>query len=258
VSSSSAQTQHAVDVHSEQADLFAERYGESDPFASCFAYSRMRLDRLLDRSLPPTDRKLRLLDVGCGTGHQLAEWAARGYSVSGVDGSSEMLEHARSNNPDADLRVSGVEELPFDDRSFDRVACIEVLRYLPDPSACIREMARVLEPGGVCLATATPRFGLNGYALVNRLATTLPIPGVTHLRQFFTTSSRLQRQFADAGFADVRVHGVYLGPIIWLERLVPKALPRALAGWQRYDEALADRPRLRDLSNMYLVRAVRA
>jgi len=255
---SASQARQAVDVHSEQAAMFAARYGASDPYGSAFTYSRMRLDRSLDRTLPPTDDGLRLLDVGCGTGHQMVEWAARGYSVSGVDGSAEMLMHARRNNPDAELREAQVDALPFDTAAFDAITCIEVLRYLPDPTICIREMARVLKPGGICLATATPLLGMNGYALVNRLAVAVPIPRVTRLKQFFTTTSQLRRQFVEAGFTDVRVQGVYLGPIIWVERLLPKALPRLLRWWERYDERLADRPLLRDLSNMYLVQAVRA
>jgi ubiquinone/menaquinone biosynthesis C-methylase UbiE len=253
----SEQTRHAVDVHSEQAGKFAAWYGDESAYASCFAYSRMRLDRLMDGYLQPTDSALNLLDVGCGTGHQLAAWHGRGYDVTGVDGSAAMLEHARRNNPDAELHESSVEKLPLEDARFDRVACIEVLRYLPDPTACIREMARVTKPGGVCLATAAPLLALNGYALVNRVAVALPVRGVTRLKQFFTTSRRLRREFTEAGFTDVRVYGVYLGPLIWVERLAPRALPRVLRSWERFDERLADRPAIRELSNMYLVRAVR-
>ena len=253
----SDQTQRAVDVHSDQAGKFAAWYGDASAYASCFAYSRRRLDRIMDGYLQPTDSAPSLLDVGCGTGHQLATWHARGYDVAGVDGSAAMLEHARKNNPDAELHESSVEQLPLEDARFDRVACIEVLRYLPDPTACIREMARVTKPGGVCLATAAPVLALNGYALVNRVAVALPVRGMTRLKQFFTTSARLRRQFAEAGFTDVRVYGVYLGPLIWVERLAPKALPRVLRSWERWDERLADRRVLRELSNMYLVRAVR-
>ena len=254
---STDQVKRAVEVHSEQAGKFAAWYDQADPYSSCFAYSRKRLDRLLDGYLPATDQGLRLLDVGCGTGHQLARWTASGYEVAGVDGSEAMLAEARQNNPDVELRQTDVQQLPFPDASFDRVTSIEVLRYLPDPTASIREMARVLRPGGVCLATAAPLFALNGYAVVNRLATALPFGDLTRLKQFFTTSRRLRRQFHEAGFSEVTIHGVYLGPLIWIERLAPKQLPRALKRWEPLDERLADRPVIRDLSNMFLVSAVR-
>jgi ubiquinone/menaquinone biosynthesis C-methylase UbiE len=254
---STEQVKRAVEVHSEQAGKFAAWYGEADPYGSCFAYSRKRLDRLLDGYLPASGDGLRLLDVGCGTGHQLARWTASGYEVAGVDGSAEMLSHARENNPDAELQQADAQQLPFADASFDRVTSIEVLRYLPDPRRSIEEMARVLRPGGVCLATAAPLLALNGYALVNRAALALPVGRLTRLKQFFTTSRRLRRQFREAGFSEVTVHGVYSGPLIWIERLAPKTLPRVLRRWEPLDESLADRPVLRDLSNMFLVSAVR-
>jgi ubiquinone/menaquinone biosynthesis C-methylase UbiE len=251
------QVRRALEVHSEQAGKFAAWYGDADPYSSCFNYSRRRLDQLLERYLPSTDAGLRLLDVGCGTGHQLARWSASGYRVAGVDGSAEMLAHAQENNPGAELREADARELPFADAGFDRVTSIEVLRYLPDPRPAIEEMARVLRPGGLCLATAAPLLALNGYALVNRAAVALPVGSLTRLKQFFTTSGRLRRQFLEAGFSEVRVHGVYLGPLIWIERAAPRHLSRVLRRWEPLDERLADRPRLRELSNMFLVSAVR-
>lgn len=252
------QVKRAVEVHSEQAGKFAAWYDQPDPYSSCFVYSRKRLDQFLDAYLPPTDAGLRLLDVGCGTGHQLALWGGRGYEVAGVDGSAEMLAHAQLNNPGAELHEADAQQLPFADASFDRVTSIEVLRYLPDPRRSIEEMARVLRPGGVCLATAAPLFALNGYAAVNRAALALPFGRLTRLKQFFTTSRRLRRQFRDAGFSEVTIHGVYLGPLIWIERIAPRRLSGILRRWEPVDERLADRPVMRDLSNMFLVRAVRA
>ena len=255
---STEQGKRAVEVHSEQAGLFAERYDQEDPYSSVFAYSRKRLDGFLDRYLPPTDAGLRLLDVGCGTGHQLLRWRSYGYDVAGVDGSGEMLVHARENNPGADIQEADARELPFDDASFDRVTSIEVLRYLPDPERSTREIARVLRPGGMCLATAAPLFALNGYAVVNRAALAVPMGDLTRLKQFFTTSGRLRRQFHEAGFSHVTIHGVYLGPLIWIERLSRGRLPGALRRWEPIDAALSDRPVLRDLSNTFLVSAVRS
>src|SRR5689334_3700062 len=126
-------SQSAVEVHSRQAPEFAARYGETDPYASCFNYSRARLNGWLARSLPERGDGARLLDLGCGTGHQMAELRNRGFEVTGVDGSAEMLEHARANNPGAEIHQADVADLPLEDSSFDYILCIEVLRYLEEP-----------------------------------------------------------------------------------------------------------------------------
>jgi SAM-dependent methyltransferase len=256
MTSGEARKRAAIATHSEQAGEFARRYQAEAPYASCFAYSRRRLGAWLERLLPARGHGLRLLDVGCGTGHHLAALRARGFEAAGVDGSETMLAEARARNPQAELRQADVEALPFPDAVFDVVLCIEVLRYLPDPGRCVAELGRVLRPGGTALATAAPLLSLNGYALVNRLAPLLPVR-LTRLRQYFTTSGRLARCFRAAGFAEVGVHGVYLGPINWIERLLPGLLPRALRAWEPWDAALADRPGLRELSNMFLARARR-
>jgi len=254
-----AQKERAVEVHSAQASLFAARYRELDfdPYASCFNYSRRRLETLLDRVLPASGEGLRLLDVGCGTGHHLTRARARGFTVAGVDGSEEMLAQAARACPEAELRRSDVEALPFPDGSFALVLSIEVVRYLPDARACVRELARVTQAGGTCLATASPLFNLSGYPLINRLAARLPLGDLVRLRQFFHTSFGLRRLFQNAGFGRVEIHGVYLGPINWVERLVPRALPPLLKRWEPVDARVADLPLLRDLSAMLLVHAIR-
>ena len=254
-----AQKERAVEVHSAQAGLFAARYRELDldPYASCFNYSRRRLEALLDRLLPAKGDGLRLLDVGCGTGHHLARTRARGFTVAGVDGSEEMLAQAARACPGAELHRSDVEALPFPAGSFDVVLSIEVLRYLPDARACLGELARVTRAGGTCLATASPLFNLSGYPVLNRLAAALPLGNLVRLRQFFHTSLGLRHLFENAGFGQVAIHGVYLGPINWVERLAPRALPRFLKRWEPVDARVADRPLIRDLSGMLLVHAIR-
>lgn len=254
-----SQKQQAIELHSAQADMFAARYAEAaqDVYKDCFLYSRHRLDALLRRYLPERGDGLRLLDVGCGTGHHLARLRQRGYEIAGIDGSAEMLRYARMNNPGADLRLADVDRLPFPDGCFDLILCIEVLRYLPDASGCIGEMARVLKPGGICLVTAAPRFSLNAYWVVNRIVQLIPVGNLVRLKQFFTTSAQLRRQFLEAGFQTVNVHGVYLGPINWVQRLAPRLLPRLLRAWEPHDATLADHALLREFSNMFLVHAVR-
>jgi ubiquinone/menaquinone biosynthesis C-methylase UbiE len=254
------QKQLAIGQHSRQADEFADRYRDfgSSIYQSCFSYSRWRLGELLRRYLPERGDGLRLLDVGCGTGHHMASLRERGFEVVGVDGSEEMIAHARANNPGAKLKVADVDSLPFPDSSFDLVLCIEVLRYLPDFTRCVNEIARVLKPGGACLVTAAPLFNLNGYWLVNRIASRVQVADFVNLKQFFTTSRRLRRAFAGAGFNTPTVHGVYIGPVNWVERLAPSLLPRTLKAWESIDSAVADRKLIREFSNMFLVQGVRA
>ena len=250
-------TSTAVDVHSRQAGEFAASYDEleRDPYGSCFTYSRMRLEQALDRYLPQAGGGLRALDVGCGTGHHLKDLVSRGFESFGIDGSAAMLEEARQATPTAELRQADVQVLPFPDRTFDLVLCIEVLRYLADPEQCIGEIARVLRPGGTCLATAAPLFSVNGYPLLNRLVLVAPVGDFVRLKQFFTTPSQIHAHFEGAGFSEIEVHGVYTGPINWVERLAPRRLSEFLRRWETIDQRLADGPMLRGLSNMLLVKA---
>lgn len=253
------QKQLAIERHSQQAEEFAERYRAltADAYQNCFTYSRRRLDIALDRFLPARAEGLSLLDVGCGTGYHMARYRKRGFEVSGVDGSEEMLKRAREINPGVEFRHADVDALPYQTGSFDFVMCIEVLRYLPDPVASIREMARVLKPGGVALVTANPALSLNAYWIVNRISNLVQISNLGRLKQFFTTSGQLRRQFTDAGFGKTDVHGVYFGPLNWAERLAPSVVPRLLKTWEPVDAAVADNPILREGSNMFLIHAVR-
>jgi ubiquinone/menaquinone biosynthesis C-methylase UbiE len=253
--SEEVQKQRAIATHSDQASEFAESYItlEEDAFRTCFTYSRRRLEQLLTKYIPARGDGTKMLDVGCGTGHHMASLRARGFEVAGVDGSEEMLEHARQNNPGEDIRLADVEKLPFESASFDYVICIEVLRYLPNMTKAICEMARVLKPGGMCLVTAAPTFNLNGYYVINRVANAVPIGSLVRLKQFFATSWHLRKEFDSAGFPNPKVHGVYFGPVNWVEHLSPGLLPRVLKKWESVDEKVADKPGFREFANMFLI-----
>jgi SAM-dependent methyltransferase len=95
----------------------------------------------------------RFLDAGCGMG-ELAERVQRelGAEVVAVDISPRMVELTRARGLDA--TEADVQALPFEDGSFDCVAAGWVLYHLPDLDLGVRELARVLRPGGR-LVTAT-------------------------------------------------------------------------------------------------------
>lgn len=92
-----------------------------------------------------------ILDVACGTG-VLARAAARrtglAGSVVGLDINEGMLEVARRINPDIEWRQGKAETLPFDNERFDSVASQFGLMFFVDQGAALREMFRVLRPGG--------------------------------------------------------------------------------------------------------------
>lgn len=93
------QKELAVETHSEQATLFAERYSTiaEDPHQNTFKYSRYLLDKWMDKFIRPNGDGMKMLDLGCGTGYHLAKYRERGFELVGVDGSEEMLKEARKS-----------------------------------------------------------------------------------------------------------------------------------------------------------------
>lgn len=90
----------------------------------------------------------RVLDVGCGSGEFCRLAAARGAAVSGIDAAEGMIEIARRQLPDGDLRVGAMEGLPWDDDSFDVVTAFNALQFAADLVASLAEGKRVARPGG--------------------------------------------------------------------------------------------------------------
>ena len=245
-----------VTVHREQADLFERRYEqfERDPYFDSFTYSRLKLEQVLTRHLDRLPDRAKLLDVGCGTGDLLRRLGAR-FDCAGCDPAEEMLEHARTANPAADLTVATAEALPYEAGLFDAVLCVEVVRYLPDPRTALRELARVLRPGGLALVTFAPLATTSLYPLVNAVTSRVRLPGMTHVRQHFHTVRGAERLLAAAGFERVEVNGRYFGPFIYLNRLSRPATSALLRRWEGVDDRLASVGALRNLSNLLVAAA---
>ena len=246
----------AVTVHREQAGLFEDRYEqyERDPYYDSFAYSRRKLEQVLVHYLGPLPDGAKLLDVGCGTGDLLRRLGTR-FVLSGCDPADEMIERARAANPGASLTVASAESLPFEDDHFDVAVMIEVVRYLADPEPALRELARVLRPGGLALVTFAPRFTTTAYPLVNRLTGRVRVPGMTDVRQHFHTAGGAERLLAAASFAHVEVNARYFGPFIYLNRISRPTVRAALRSWESMDDRLARVKPIRNVANLFVVAA---
>ena len=93
-----------------------------------------------------TDRRPRILDVGCGTGANLLLLSKYGQA-EGVDVSEDALAFCRARGLD-DVKLGAGEELPYEDGTFDLVTAFDVVEHMDDDLAGLTEMRRVLRPGG--------------------------------------------------------------------------------------------------------------
>lgn len=161
---STAELAKAYDREAAGWDRTIERLGFAD------AYVTMLGQVLPDSFFEDRDTPLCVLDAGMGTGGlsvALSRTKAGPFAFHGIDISPGMLNEADRNlrdcKIDADLRLGDVQDLPYEDSSFDFVMAAHVLEHLVDPHRAIKEMVRVLKPGGVLLGCLTRRSSLGMY-----------------------------------------------------------------------------------------------
>lgn len=110
---------------------------------------RRVLGRVIDElGLPPGAE---ILDAGCGSGRNMVELARYG-EVVGIELSDASVAVARQRGV-GEVIEGSVERLPFDDDSFDFAVCLDVIEHLDDDLGTLRELRRVIRPGGRLLVT---------------------------------------------------------------------------------------------------------
>lgn len=120
------------------------------------------LQYLQGEHLPP---KTKVLDLGCGPGIVAKQLATRGFQTYAVDFSGDLLARARHHLnddglPPTHLAQADAHRLPFKDNSFDVVLAIALIVWAADPAQVLREITRVLRPGGILIITARNRFSI--------------------------------------------------------------------------------------------------
>ena len=151
----------------------------------------------------------RLLDVCTGHGVLAGAAAARGAHASGLDFAPEVVAAARRNVPGVEFRQGDAQALPYPDASFDAAVCGYGLVHLGDPDRALREMHRVLRPGGRLAVSVWERPGpANGFGLLYgaiRAHGRLDV-GLPHGPDFFQFGEpdRLSAALLEAGLVDVR------------------------------------------------------
>jgi demethylmenaquinone methyltransferase/2-methoxy-6-polyprenyl-1,4-benzoquinol methylase len=158
----------------------------------------------------------RVLDACCGTGDLALEALKAGGDVVGLDFSERMLERARRKSDEVEWVQGDVTELPYEGGSFDAVTVGFGIRNVPELDAGLRELARVLRPGGRfgCLEITRPRGVLRPFfrlwfdGVVPLLGRVLPGGAAyTYLPasvRRFPGPTDLAAAMEQAGFRDVR------------------------------------------------------
>ena len=100
------------------------------------------------QSILSSGRGLRVLECGCGPGGLLRDLPADQHHVYGLDINLRSLAAVREQSPWSMPVCGDIEQLPFAAASFDMILCVGVLSYLADDEVAVKEMARLLKPGG--------------------------------------------------------------------------------------------------------------
>ena len=180
----------------------------------------------------PLKRGDHVLDVACGTGivtRLVAPVVGPGGQVTGIDISADMLAAARKNatslGATIQWRLGDAADLPIEDETFDLVLCQQGFQYFSEPTTALREMYRVLVPGGrlaLCVASSVDAVKQPyQWAKVKALSRHAgPAAGqrARQLAPFFQgDSDELLCMIADAGFQNPEVHNatikVQMGPL---------------------------------------------
>ncbi len=207
----------AVDPHSEGHDweLAGEAWGHAAGDWACLMehYAQDALAAILQRiEVGPGDD---LLDIACGSGWAARHAASMGPTVTGIDASRPLLEIARDRNPESEMMLGSMFELPWENESFD--AAMSINGVWGGCDAAVEEAFRVLRPGArigisfwgnekpndlrACFrafAVNAPRAHRKGMKRTNDIAT----PGIA------------EDMFTDAGF-DVLERGSRISVLEW-------------------------------------------
>ncbi len=185
-------------------------------------------------------RKGHWLDAGCGSGFFSRLLAGHGSTVVGVDASRHMIEAARSAIEPSPIRdsvsyevIESVENLDFPDESFDGVLCLSVVEYLSHPEKCLKELHRVLRPGGMLVISLPHRLApirLTQRAVFSSIGRIVPRKWeYATLSRYAATERSLRSTLQAQGFMPIKVAGFDSAMPQALLKVVPPSLLFAIA-----------------------------
>lgn len=160
--------QAMVDNHFESEFRYWDRiYGAKDVASVIYQSRQETVLEMIDALRLPEGA--RVLEIGCGAGHLAVRLAQRGLLVDAIDGADSMIATARNRALRAGVGnrltvgTGDVNKLDADSGTYDLVVAVGVLPWLTSLGAPLREMARVIKPGGSLLVTVDNRWALHRF-----------------------------------------------------------------------------------------------
>lgn len=187
---------------------FYESFAEEFDGAMNMYDARKRVAVVFDELLPEDLTGQSLLDAGCGTGWFSQRAVERGAEVTSMDLGEGLLAQVRKKCRSTCV-VGSVLDMPFADATFDVVISSEVIEHVPAPLDAVREMHRVLKPGGLLVLTTPNKRWFFLIWLANKLKLR-PYQGLENWVSWRTLKHTVQ----DLGFEIERMQGIHLFPFV--------------------------------------------
>lgn len=187
-------------------------YGASlDWWSGTVRWQRV-LHNLVPARLAAFDREIdswqgqAVLDLGCGGGFMAEAMARRGAQVTGIDPSPGAIAaaqgHAKASGLEIAYDLGNGERLPYSNRTFDVVVCVDVFEHIDALDEVIAEIARVLRPKGLLLFDTINRTWLASFLMITLAEDIMGIiPRGTHDPAMFIKPDALRDKLEAAGFA---------------------------------------------------------
>lgn len=211
--------------------LASEWWDPNGKFRPLHQIGPPRLSFIRDQAVGHFDRDTKMLkplsgltalDIGCGGGLVSEPLTRMGAAVTAIDPSERNIaiakSHADAQGLVIDYRPVRVEDLVAEGRTFDIVACLEVVEHVPNPEKFISECAALVRPGGLAIfSTLNRTFKAWALAIVGAEYVLGWLPRGTHQWDRFITPEELARYAEAASLAAPHFEGITYNPLrdVW-------------------------------------------